>query len=99
MQTYPFGCGDWDGARPLLAKRQNATIIYVMGQYADMVTGAINECGLSRYELAKRTGVSEAALSRIVRGERRMTLETLDRLAAEIGIELRRVKVRRRKEK
>jgi len=63
-----------------------------MGEYEDMVKRAIRECGLSAYEVAKRTGVHKASLSRILSGQRRMTLETLDRLAAVIGVKVMRVK-------
>ena len=45
----------------------------------------IDGCGLSRYEIAKRCGVSESVLSRFMRRERGITLDTLDRIAALLG--------------
>jgi len=60
-----------------------------MGTILDQVIRAIEESGITRYELAKRTGVSESALSRLVRGERSISVETLERLAEELGLELR----------
>jgi len=48
----------------------------------------IAECGLSRYEIARRSGVSEAALSRFVNGQRGLSTDTLDRLARTLGLEL-----------
>jgi plasmid maintenance system antidote protein VapI len=36
----------------------------------------------SHYDLAERAGVSRSVISRFVRGERGLTTDTLDRLAA-----------------
>lgn len=41
--------------------------------------------GVSQYELAKRIGVDEARISRIVRGRRAITADTALRLAAFFG--------------
>jgi transcriptional regulator with XRE-family HTH domain len=54
----------------------------------DAVKRIIAECGLSRYEIARRSGVSEAALSRFVNGQRGLSTDTLDRLAGTLGLEL-----------
>jgi transcriptional regulator with XRE-family HTH domain len=53
--------------------------------------------GLSRYEIAKRSGVDEAALSRFASGERGLTTDTLDRLTQALGLELRQVRKPRAK--
>jgi len=55
---------------------------------SDQVRRAIRECGMTRYELAKRTGVSQSTLSRFVLGQASLTLEKLDLLAGLIGLEL-----------
>jgi len=44
--------------------------------------------GLSRYEIAKRSGVSEATLSRFVNGQQGLSTDTLDKLANVLGLEL-----------
>lgn len=54
----------------------------------DELKRAIEASGFSRYEISKATGVSQAALSRFVHGERTITLETADRLAAFLGLHL-----------
>lgn len=56
---------------------------------SEVVRRAIEESGVSRYELAKRSGVSQSVLSRFVAGDRSINLETLDRLAEVLGIEIR----------
>ena len=42
---------------------------------------------MTRYEIAKRTGVSQSTLSRFVLGQASLTLERLDTLAALLGLE------------
>lgn len=49
---------------------------------------AIENCGISRYALAKRCGVSESALSRFKSGERGLSLDALDRLADALDLRL-----------
>jgi plasmid maintenance system antidote protein VapI len=49
---------------------------------------AILDCGISPYELAKRTGVDQGVLSRFINSERDLRLQTADRLAPELGLEL-----------
>ena len=49
---------------------------------------AIEESGLSRYAIAKASGVSEAALSRFMSGKRGLTTATLDRLADVLELEV-----------
>jgi len=46
------------------------------------------ECGLSRYEIAKRSGVSEATLSRFVNRQQGLSTDTLDKLAEVLNLEL-----------
>lgn len=63
-----------------------------MSKMPDKITAgvrhAIEGSGLSRYEIAKASGVSEAALSRFMSGERGLTTGTLDRLADVLGLEV-----------
>jgi transcriptional regulator with XRE-family HTH domain len=57
-----------------------------MADLSDLVRRAIEDCGKTRYEIAKATGVSEGGLSRFMSGERDMTLRLLDRIAPVIGV-------------
>jgi transcriptional regulator with XRE-family HTH domain len=50
---------------------------------------AIESSQLSRYQICKRTGVSESTLSRFMSGEASLKLTTVDQLAEVLGIELR----------
>jgi len=49
---------------------------------------AVLDSGLSRYELAKRSGLSQAQLSYFVNGKRSLTLPAAARLADALGLEL-----------
>jgi DNA-binding Xre family transcriptional regulator len=44
---------------------------------------------MSRYELARRTGVSEANLSRFVNRKTGMNSDNIDRICGLLGLELR----------
>jgi len=43
---------------------------------------------MTRYELAQKSGVAEAVLSRFMAGKRGMTTDTLDRLAPVLGLRI-----------
>ena len=47
----------------------------------------IARSGMSRYEIAQRSGVSQAALSKLMSGLH-ITTETLDRLAPVLGLRI-----------
>ena len=70
----------WDRIRLMRPKR--------FKKFSDQLRRVLGECGLSRYEIAKRSGVDEAALSRFVNGQRGLTTDTLDRLAEVLDLEL-----------
>lgn len=55
---------------------------------SDEVRRAVMECGMTRYEIAKRSGIAQSVLSRFVTRERTITLGTLDRLADVVGVEV-----------
>ena len=61
--------------------RRNTTISQVLRE-------AITKGGESLADLERTTGVSNAVLSRFVRGERTLTLPTADKLARHFGLEL-----------
>jgi antitoxin component HigA of HigAB toxin-antitoxin module len=48
----------------------------------------LEHCGQSTYRLERETGISNAALSRFLRQNRGLTLETVDKLAKHLGLRL-----------
>ncbi len=48
---------------------------------SDQVRQAVDDCGMTRYAIWKATGIDQASLSRFVAGERRLSMDSLDRLA------------------
>ena len=60
-------------------------------------SAAIKSAGVTRYRIARETGIDEAALSRFMSGERGLDLSTVDRLAAYLGLQLTGVENERRK--
>jgi DNA transposition AAA+ family ATPase len=54
----------------------------------------IETCGRSRYRISRDTGISEAALSRFMSGERGLAIETIEKLIDYFGYKL--VKRRRK---
>jgi hypothetical protein len=57
---------------------------------------AIVESGIPFHQLQEQTGVERASISRFVAGKRSLRLDVADRLAAQLGLELR-PKAKRRK--
>jgi transcriptional regulator with XRE-family HTH domain len=68
-----------------------------MTSMSDQVRRAIENCGLTRYAIAKQTGITEGGLSRFMAGERDMTLRTLERIAPYIGVRLIVTRPKRRR--
>ena len=54
------------------------------------VRRAVVGSGLSLYRLSVDSGVSYAALHRFMAGERSLSLDGIDKLAAHLGLELRK---------
>lgn len=55
---------------------------------SDQIRGAFASSGLSRFKLAKEAGVAYAVVHRFISSKRDITLETADKLAAVLGLEL-----------
>jgi transcriptional regulator with XRE-family HTH domain len=53
---------------------------------ADQLRQAIRRSGKTRYRIARESGVAEAVLSRFVRGERDMKLDTANKLSEALGL-------------
>jgi DNA-binding phage protein len=74
--------------RQCLTMRMGTGSMMNMASFSDQVRQAIDQCGMTRYAIAKATGLTEGALSRFMSGERDMTLRTLERIAPLIGVRL-----------
>lgn len=66
-----------------------------VGLPSAVLRAAIQVSGLSLGELERRAGVDRASLSRFLRGERGLTLDTVDLLAPVLGLRLRARKPRK----
>jgi transcriptional regulator with XRE-family HTH domain len=55
---------------------------------SEQIRHAIETCGKTRYQIAKETGVDAATLCRFVKGRHGLSLDTLDRVAECIGMEI-----------
>jgi transcriptional regulator with XRE-family HTH domain len=75
-------------AKMMLANRGARAYHASMASLSDGVRKAIRECGMTRYEIAKRSGVGQGVLSRFMHGQNALTLTTLDKLADVLGLEL-----------
>lgn len=59
-------------------------------KWEQVIRDAIKRCGKTGAELARCAGVPQPVLSRFVAGTRSVSLLTAERLAAVVGIELKR---------
>lgn len=55
---------------------------------SDQIRRAVDECGMTRYAIAKETGISNATLSRFMSGERGLPMKTLDVLAELLNLNI-----------
>jgi transcriptional regulator with XRE-family HTH domain len=60
-----------------------------MSNLVDSIRQAVEASGKTRYRIAKESGVSAGQLSRLVNGERGMTVETIERLADALGLAIK----------
>ena len=56
---------------------------------SDQIRRAVRECGMSRYEIWKATGIDQGTLSRLVSGKAGVTFANLDRLAELLDLNIR----------
>jgi transcriptional regulator with XRE-family HTH domain len=59
-----------------------------MARLTDAIRRAVETSGKTRYRIAKESGVSAGQLSRLVNGERGMTVDTIERLADYLGLRI-----------
>ncbi len=69
-----------------------------MGRLLDEIRDAIDASGKTRYRIAQESGIAESVLSRLMSGERGLSIDALETLADYLGLELTmRPKQRRRR--
>ncbi len=69
-----------------------------MGRILDAICAAIEASDRTRYRIAKDTGISQPQLSRLMSGERGLSIDALETLADYLGLEITmRPKQRRRR--
>lgn len=54
----------------------------------DQIRQAIEDCGETRYQIWKATGIDNATLCRFVSGERGLSMEALDTLAEYLELDI-----------
>lgn len=59
-----------------------------MGQILNAIRNAIDESDETRNRIAKGSGVNPSQLARLVSGERGLSIETAERLADYLGLEI-----------
>lgn len=59
-----------------------------MAQLIESIRAAIEASGETRYRIAKDTGIAESQLSRLMNGERGLSVDTLERLADYLGLRI-----------
>jgi len=75
-------------------------MIQVMAPILDDIRKAIKASGKSRYRIAQDTGISQGQLSELMAGTKGLSVESLERLADYLGLEVvTRPKRQRRKDR
>lgn len=68
-----------------------------MSQILDELKRRIQASGKSRYALSKQTGIEESALSRFMAGTRGLSIDSIEKLAEALDLELSLYKKTRKK--
>jgi len=68
-----------------------------MGRLLDEMRDAIEASGKTRYRIAQESGIAESMLSRLMSGERGLSIDALETLADYLGLEIVMRPRRRRK--
>lgn len=55
---------------------------------SDQIREAIAECGVSRYKIAKETGINESGLAKFFNRRQGLSLDALDRLAEVLNLQI-----------
>jgi transcriptional regulator with XRE-family HTH domain len=68
-----------------------------MASVIEAIKAALESCGESRAQVARGSGVAESQLSRLVTGERGLSMDSAEKLADYMGLEIVVRPKRRRK--
>jgi transcriptional regulator with XRE-family HTH domain len=55
---------------------------------SEQIRQAVDNCGQTRYAIAKATGIDQSTLSRFMAGERGLPMKTLDTLADHLDLNI-----------
>ncbi len=59
-----------------------------MRRLLDEIRDAIEASGKTRYRIAQESGIAESVLSRLMSGERGLSIDTLEQMADYLGLEI-----------
>jgi len=59
-----------------------------MSRILTAIRKAIDESGQTRYQISQRTGIAQSQLSRLMSGERGLSVEGIETLADYLGLEI-----------
>ena len=59
-----------------------------MATVIDEIRNAIKQCGRTRYAISKATGISQSQLSRLMSQKAGLSIESLEALAENLGLEI-----------
>lgn len=62
--------------------------VLVMSDLLDAIRQAIEASDKSRYRIAQQSGIEQSALSRLMSGERGLGVESIEKLADVLGLEI-----------
>ena len=57
-------------------------------KFADQMRREIDKCGMSRYEISKRTGITQAQLSKFRHGKAGLSIEGIEAICDLLGLRL-----------
>lgn len=66
-----------------MAKKRNSRL-----KVSEQVRAVIEGCGLTRYEISKRSGIDQSALTRFMSGERGLSTTALDTIGELLGLDI-----------
>ena len=72
----------------MLVECQARCMLVAMVKTLDRLRQAIRDSDKTRYRLAKKSGISESALSRLMSGERGLSIEAAEKLAEALELEI-----------
>lgn len=58
---------------------------------SDQLRREIEKADISQYELARRVGLDKSVLSRFMHGKSGLSVQNIDLIAEELGLELRKI--------